>query len=85
MFDHNPYSVGIAGGFAATSRASCSREADLVIAIGASLTYYTVDGGNLFPKAEVVQIDERPLGFATASRPRDMLLKADAKAGRRGA
>ena len=63
MFDHNPFSVGVAGGFASEVARELFAESDLVIAIGASLTYYTVDGGALFPKAYVVQIDERPLGL----------------------
>jgi acetolactate synthase I/II/III large subunit len=51
-----------------------------VIAVGASLTYYTVDGGNLFPKAYVAQIDERPLGLKDGGRAGDLHVKADAKA-----
>ena len=51
MFDHNPFSLGVAGGFASQVARDLFPESDLVLAIGASLTYYTVDGGNLFPKA----------------------------------
>jgi hypothetical protein len=51
-----------------------------VIAVGASLTYYTVDGGNLFPKAYVAQIGERPLGLNDGGRAGDLHVKADAKA-----
>jgi acetolactate synthase-1/2/3 large subunit len=71
MFDHNPFSVGVSGGFSSQVARELFAEADLVIAIGASLTYYTVDGGALFPKAFVAQIDERPLGL------RDGMLAAD--------
>jgi thiamine pyrophosphate-dependent acetolactate synthase large subunit-like protein len=81
MFDHNPFSVGVAGGFASDVAREMFAQADLVIAIGASLTYYTVDGGALFPKAFVVQIDERPLGLRDGMLAGDLFVKADAKAG----
>lgn len=81
LFDASPFSVGVAGGFAAEGTRALFAESDLVIAIGASLTYYTVDGGALFPKAYVVQIDERPLGLRDGARAGDLFLKADAKAG----
>jgi acetolactate synthase-1/2/3 large subunit len=81
LFDSSPYSVGVAGGFGSTGARELFAEADLVIAIGASLTYYTVDGGAMFPKAYVVQIDERPLGLRDGARSGDLFLKADAKAG----
>jgi acetolactate synthase-1/2/3 large subunit len=80
MFDSSPYSVGVAGGFASAGARELFAEADLVIAIGASLTYYTVDGGSLFPKAFVAQIDERPLGLRDGNRAGDLFLKGDAKA-----
>ena len=79
MFDHNPFSLGIAGGFARDIAREASAKADLVIAFGTSLNYYTVDGGNMFPKAEVVQIDTEPLGLAHGMRSGDLHLAADAK------
>jgi acetolactate synthase-1/2/3 large subunit len=81
LFDSSPYSLGVAGGFAAAGTRELFAEADLVIAIGASLTYYTVDGGALFPKAYVAQIDERPLGLRDGAQAGDLFLKADAQAG----
>jgi thiamine pyrophosphate-dependent acetolactate synthase large subunit-like protein len=81
MFDHNPFSIGVAGGFASDVARELFAQADLVVAIGASLTYYTVDGGALFPKACVAQIDERPRGLKDGLRAGDLFVKADAKAG----
>jgi thiamine pyrophosphate-dependent acetolactate synthase large subunit-like protein len=52
IFDHNPFSIGIAG-----IAREIGAQADLVVVIGASLNYYTVDGGHMFPKAEVAQIE----------------------------
>jgi acetolactate synthase-1/2/3 large subunit len=81
MFDHNPFSVGVAGGFASQVARDLFADADLVIAVGASLTYYTVDGGNLFPKAFVAQIDERPLGLRDGMLAANLFVKGDAKSG----
>jgi thiamine pyrophosphate-dependent acetolactate synthase large subunit-like protein len=81
LFDTSPYSVGVAGGFSGEGTRALFADADLVIAIGASLTYYTVDGGALFPKAYVAQVDEHPLGLRHGAQAGDLFLKADAKAG----
>jgi acetolactate synthase I/II/III large subunit len=81
MFDSNPFSVGVSGGFASQVARELFAEADLVIAVGASLTYYTVDGGALFPKALVAQIDDRLLGLRDGMLAAGLFVKADAKAG----
>ena len=78
MFDHNPFSLGVAGGFAR----DIAREmgaADLLVVFGSSLNYYTVDNGSMFPKAEIVQIDIEPLGLAHGTKSGDLHLAADAK------
>jgi acetolactate synthase-1/2/3 large subunit len=79
MFDHNPFGIGIAGGFAREVAREVAAKADLVVAIGSSLNYYTVDGGNMFPKAEVAQIDTEPLGLRNGLKAADLYLRADAK------
>ena len=79
MFDHNPFSLGIAGGFARDIAHEIGAQADLVISIGTSLNYYTVDGGNMFPKAAVAQIDVEPLGLRNGLKAADLYLRADAK------
>jgi acetolactate synthase I/II/III large subunit len=79
MFDHNAFSIGVAGGFARDIAHELGAQADLVVAIGASLNYYTVDGGNMFPNAEVVQIDTDPLGLRNGMKAADLYLRADAK------
>jgi thiamine pyrophosphate-dependent acetolactate synthase large subunit-like protein len=79
MFDHNPFSIGIAGGFARDIAHEVGARADLVVAIGTSLNYYTVDGGNLFPNAEMVQIDTEPVGLRNGMKAADLYLRADAK------
>ena len=79
MFDHNPFSLGIAGGFARDIAHEVGAQADLVVAIGTSLNYYTIDGGNMFANAEVVQIDTEPVGLRNGMKAADLYLRADAK------
>ena len=79
LYDHNPFSLGIAGGYARAIAREVGAQADLVVAVGASLTYYTVDGGKMFPKAEVVQIDMEPLGLRHGMKAADLYLRADAR------
>jgi thiamine pyrophosphate-dependent acetolactate synthase large subunit-like protein len=79
MFDHNPFSLGISGGFARDIARELGAEADLVIAFGASLNYYTVDGGSMFPNAELAQVDVEPLGLHNGMKSADLHLRADAK------
>ncbi len=81
MFDHDPFSIGVAGGFSSELARELFHESDLVVAIGASLTYYTVDGGALFPRAFVAQIDERPRGLKDGLPAADLFVRADARAG----
>jgi acetolactate synthase I/II/III large subunit len=79
MFDHHPYSLGLIGGYGSTLSREVLSTADLVIAIGSSLAYYTVDAGNLFPQAFVVQIDDAPRGLRDGMSAAQLYLKADAR------
>jgi acetolactate synthase I/II/III large subunit len=79
MFDHNPFSVGVSGGYARAILHELGPQIDLVVALGSSVNYYTVDGGNMYPKAEIVQIDIAPLGLNGGMKVADLHLRADAK------
>jgi thiamine pyrophosphate-dependent acetolactate synthase large subunit-like protein len=79
LFDHHPFSIGISGGYARKIALELGAQADLVIAVGASLTYYTVDGGKMYPKAEVAQIDMEPIGLRHGMKAADIYVRADAK------
>jgi thiamine pyrophosphate-dependent acetolactate synthase large subunit-like protein len=58
LFAGHLYALGIAGGFASPVAADLLREADLVVAAGASLNMWTTRHGALIgPGAAVVQID----------------------------
>ena len=68
LYDHNPFSIGVSGGFSRQIARELGIRADLVIAIGASLTYHTVDGGSMYPNAEITQIDIEPVGLRHGAR-----------------
>jgi len=58
-FDGEPYDVGIAGSFSGAITEKLLAEADLVIGVGASLNFFTSEGGLLFPSAQTIRIDTR--------------------------
>lgn len=78
LFDEDPFSLGIAGGYSTAAARETFKSADLVIAVGASLNHHTMDGGNLFPNARVLQIDTNPVGMRDALKTGDLYLRADA-------
>ncbi|MBM7774539.1 thiamine pyrophosphate-dependent acetolactate synthase large subunit-like protein [Actinokineospora baliensis] len=66
LFDGTDWSVGICGGFSSPAAADLIRQADVVVAFGASLDLFTLHGGRLIsPHATVIQVD--PAG-STADR-----------------
>ena len=61
LFAGNPWSIGIAGGFSSPGAVELFRQADLILAFGASLTVWTRRHGRLFPEScPIVQIDLDP-------------------------
>lgn len=81
LFDDHPFSLGIAGGYATALAQEQFAACDLVLAFGASLAHHATEGGKLFPKARVVQVDTRPTGLSQGLRTADIHLQADAAAG----
>jgi len=79
MFDHHPFSVGVSGGYSRAITHELSPQVDLVVMLGASANYYTVDGGNLYPNAEFVQVDVAPQGLNGGIQVADLHIRADAK------
>jgi acetolactate synthase I/II/III large subunit len=58
FFAGSPWNLGIAGGFATPAATELIRQADLVLAFGASLNMWTTSRGTLIgPDAAVVQVD----------------------------
>ena len=79
LFDHHPYSLGISGGYATKLCREAMAEADLILAFGARMSYYTVDGGNIFPQAFVAQIDTAPRGLSEGALAANFFITADAR------
>jgi thiamine pyrophosphate-dependent acetolactate synthase large subunit-like protein len=66
LFDANPWSVGVVGGYSRPLGRELIREADLVLAFGAELGHFTTQAGTLFEGRPVVRVDTAP---ADASMP----------------
>ena len=97
LFAGNPWNLGIAGGFSAPAAVEIMRQADLILAMGASLTAWTRRHGKLFdPTATIVQVDVEPCAIGarypvavgcvgdvrtTASALADLLTQAPARQG----
>ncbi len=81
LFDDNAFSIGIAGGFSSVLAYEQFNAADLVIAVGASLSNHTTHAGKLYPQASVVQIDTHPLGLNYGLATADVTLRCDARLG----
>jgi acetolactate synthase I/II/III large subunit len=81
LFDADPFSLGVAGGFSSDVAREKFAECDLVVAVGASLTQFTTDSGKLYPRAQVIQIDSEPRGIRHARKVADLYVRADAKTG----
>jgi thiamine pyrophosphate-dependent acetolactate synthase large subunit-like protein len=76
--DCDPFCVGIAGAFSSSVAEELFTEADLVIAVGASLNAYTTEGRLLFPSAGFMIIDDRP-GAVDGANASDRYVVADAR------
>jgi thiamine pyrophosphate-dependent acetolactate synthase large subunit-like protein len=78
-FDGEPFDIGLAGGYSRPLAKELFAGADCVVAVGASLTYYTLaGGGTLFPAARVIQVDLRGEHRMGDDRRADGYLQGDA-------
>lgn len=62
LFSGNPSSLGICGGYAKAGAWETLRQADLIIAVGASLSKWTTRSGELLADADIVHVDVEPRG-----------------------
>jgi thiamine pyrophosphate-dependent acetolactate synthase large subunit-like protein len=69
LFSGEEYDLGVSGAFASGPSEALLADADLVLAVGAELGYYTSEGGLMFPQAEVARIDIRPYPDAIGVLP----------------
>ena len=79
LFHDDPFNLSIAGGFSTDIARECLAEADLVIAVGASLAHHNSDGGKLWPKAKLLQIDTDPIAISQGRVAAHSHLRADAR------
>jgi acetolactate synthase-1/2/3 large subunit len=79
MFHGHHSDIGVAGGYAHEATREALMRADLVIAVGASLSQYTSDQNLLFKPVSVLQIDNDPLRFNQGQAPAGQVILADAE------
>lgn len=81
LFHDEPFCLGILGGFATELAWEFCADADLIIAVGGSLSKHNSDGGNMWPNAEVLHIDIDPLVTSQGRVAASAHLRADARLG----
>ena len=85
--DDDPFCIGLSGGFSPRQAVPILNEADLVVALGASLNDYTFGHGLLYRSARIVHVDTNPAAFGDYRQPHlailgDARLVAEALAAR---
>lgn len=78
-FEGERRDLGIVGGLSSDATRKRALEADVVLAVGASLSAETVDGGALFANVPIVQVAVDPIGAVDGHRIADVHLVADAR------
>jgi thiamine pyrophosphate-dependent acetolactate synthase large subunit-like protein len=73
------YHVGVSGLYATRTTIELFADADLVIAVGASLNHYTTEHGYIFPNARYVHIDVKPSLVMGTGKRADYYVQGDAK------
>ncbi len=81
LFHDDPFNIGISGSFTPEVGLEYLKQADLVIAVGCSLAYHAGGGGQLWPKAKMLQIDIDPVAVAQGQEVARHHLRADARLG----
>ena len=81
LFHDDPFCIGISGSFTPEVGLEYLAEADLVVAVGCSLAYHAGGGGQLWPKATVLQIDIDPVAMSQGQEVARHHLRADARLG----
>jgi thiamine pyrophosphate-dependent acetolactate synthase large subunit-like protein len=81
LFHEDPFCIGISGSFTPEVGLEYLKEAELVIAVGCSLAYHAGGGGQLWPKAKMLQIDIDPVAVSQGQEVARHHLRADARLG----
>jgi len=75
---HAEFHTGISGLFSRRAVMQLFEQADCVIAVGASLNPYTLQGGYLYPNARIIQIDVAPHVLMGTQKGADCYIQGDA-------
>jgi thiamine pyrophosphate-dependent acetolactate synthase large subunit-like protein len=81
LFHDDPFCVGISGSYTTEVGLEYLKEADFVVAVGCSLAYHAGGGGQLWPKARMLQIDIDPVAISQGQEVARHHLRADARLG----
>ena len=81
LFRDDPFCIGISGSYTPEAGLALLAEADLVVAVGSSLAYYAGGGGQLWPKAKLLQIDIDPVAVSQGQEVARHHVRADARLG----
>jgi acetolactate synthase-1/2/3 large subunit len=81
LFHDDPFCIGISGSFTPEVGLELLAQADLVIAVGCSLAYHAGGGGQLWPKAKMLQVDIDPVAVSQGQEVARHHLRADARLG----
>jgi len=81
LFHDDPYCIGISGSYTPEVGIEYLKEADLVVAVGSSLAYHAGGGGQLWPKAKMLQVDVDPVAVSQGQEVARHHLRADARLG----
>jgi len=81
LFHDDPFCIGISGSFTPEVGLEYLKEADFVIAVGCSLAFHAGGGGQLWPKAKMLQIDIDPVAVNQGQEVARHHLRSDARLG----
>jgi acetolactate synthase I/II/III large subunit len=81
LFHHDPFCIGISGSFTPEVGLEYLLQADLVVAVGSSLALHAGGGGQLWPKAKMLQVDIDPVALFQGQEVARHHLRADARLG----
>src|SRR6266481_2771168 len=80
IFDDHPFGLGTTGSYFTSLGREMYESADVVLAVGTSLSYY-VGGGHYFAKACKIQLDDAPRGLRDGQKAADIYVRSDALIG----
>jgi acetolactate synthase-1/2/3 large subunit len=76
----HPFGLGTTGSYFTSLGREMYESADVVLAVGTSLSYY-VGGGHYFTKACKIQLDDAPRGLRDGQKAADIYVRSDALIG----